>query len=76
MFADSAIIVLLKQREALFNVYSLQKENIERLHEVQWGYRDQVEILNGEIKKQKKRKILAFFKGVGVGGLIVLIILI
>ena len=75
LYDDSAITILLEQRDALFSVYDLQKENINRLHEIQWTYEDQADILTGEIKKQKKRKIMAFFKGLGVGGIIVLILL-
>ena len=53
LFADSVIRIFLKQREDFYEVYYHQKEQIERLHEIQWTYVDQADILNQEIKKEE-----------------------
>lgn len=74
LYADSAITLLLRQRSDLYTIIGYQDENIQALNQINEGQEAQAELLSDEIKKQKKRKLLAFFKGAGVGGVIVLIL--
>ena len=74
LYADSAITLLLKQRADLYTIIEYQNDNIQALNQISEGQDEQAELLGDEIKKQKKRKLLAFFKGAGVGGVIVLIL--
>ena len=76
MWADSIIVELLNQRQDMMGIISFQRSNIERLHEIEYTYVDEIELYKLEVKKQKRRKTWAFFKGVGVGGIVVLILVI
>jgi len=75
-FSDSIIIVLLIQRQAIIDVIDFQAENISRLRENDYLSEDEIKALRKEIRKQKRKKIIAFFTGTAIGAVIIMTLII